>query len=120
VYASSRGIGAILSGEQEFAVQRAIAALPQCYSQGFDACINTPGGTDYPNCAQYNQAYDLDEEKMELAVANVPFCEPCSASPTASSQATPPSAAQPSSPWLWVAGGAAAALALGYVAWGRR
>lgn len=80
MYVPTRGLGAILSGEQQHVVRRAKEALPDCYGSEVDKCINTEGGTSYPNCALFNQAYELDAEAMDAAFQQVPFCptpKPC-------------------------------------------
>ena len=119
--------GVILSGEQEFALQRSKAALPTCWAKEAEDCITGVNPTDFPNCATIRQGYEIDEQGMIDAVNAVPFCpaptpcpttaaaaaaEPCPPCPAPSE--TPP-ASRPSPLWFALAG--AAGVVIGHFVW---
>lgn len=101
MYVPMRGLGAELTQADQSIVLQAKQALPKCWGQEVDQCVNTEGGTDYPNCALLNQAWDLDEDAMQAAALNVPFCSESSGTP-----------------WGLLALAAVGGLAVGYIAKG--
>lgn len=66
--------GRALSATEADALQRGIAALPLCYAQELDNCVNELPGPKVRGCEFILAGYAADEDKMEAAVDAVPFC----------------------------------------------
>jgi len=131
MYVPMRGLGVILSGEGQHTMRQAKEAMPDCYSLEFDQCLNTEGGTNYPNCALFNKAYELDPDTMQAQVEQVPFCpQPrpcptlscapcptteCPPAPTCPEPTTTAAMAPSKTSWGLLALVAAGGLAVGYI-----
>ena len=65
-------------GASNDVVERALRALPPCYSQSLDDCLEEISAR-LPECNAINEAYDRDFDRMEAAVDARPYCEPAPA-----------------------------------------